>query len=139
MKRFLTPFKRILDGDRPSARCCENRPSTKKGFTLLEIMVVVAIISLLGAMAIPVYRKVTLKTQNMKLISEVLDYSDAFNSYNFLNGTWPATAGMNQIPNGMIGFLPSAYTQGGAFGGKFHWIGVGKLQIKDSEATTEFK
>ena len=139
MKRFFTPLKRIFDGDRPSALCCENRPSTKRkrGFTLLEIMVVVAIISLIGAMAIPIYRKVTLKTQNMKLISEVLDYSDAFNSYYFLNGTWPPTAGMNQIPNGMIGFLPSAYTQGGAFGAEFHWIGVGKLQIKNSDATTE--
>ena len=140
MKPFLTPFKRIFDGDRPSALCCENRPSTKRGkwgFTLIEIMVVIAIIGMLAAIAIPVYRKITLETQNMALINEVMDYSDAFNSYNFLNGTWPPTAGMNKIPNGMIGFLPNAYTQVGVFGGEFHWIGTGKLQIKNSDATTE--
>ncbi len=137
MKSFLTPFKRILDGDRPSALCCENRYSAKRGFTLLEIMVVVGIIAMIAAIAIPVYRKVTLETQNIKMINDVIDYSDAFNSYNFLNGTWPPTAGMNQIPNGMIGFLSNAYTQGGVFGGEFHWIGTGTLQIKKSDATTE--
>jgi len=140
MKPFLTPLKRIFDGDKPSALCCENRPSTKRGkrgFTLVEIMVVIGIIGMITAIAIPVYRKITLKAQRSELLSEVMDYSDAFNNYNFINGTWPPTAGMNKTPNGMQGFLPSAYTQGGAFGGEFHWIGTGKLQIKKSDATTE--
>ncbi len=140
MKPFLTPFKRIFDGDRPSALCCENPPSTKRGkrgFTLVEIMVVIGVIGLIAAMAIPIYRKVTLKTQRTELINDIMTYSDAFNSYYFLNGTWPSPAGKNTIPAGMQGHLPSKFTQGEPFGGDLQWIGGARLKIDKSEATTE--
>ena len=100
-------------------------------------MVVIGIISMIGVMAIPIYRKITLEASNMQLINDVIKFSDAFNNYYFLNGKWPSGAGKNKIPAGMQGYLLGKYSQGGAFGGEYHWIGSGKLKIEKSEATTE--
>lgn len=100
-------------------------------------MIVVAIIALLASMALPIFRKVTLSTQRIELLNDVMEYSDAFNQYYFYNGTWPSGAGKNKIPAGMQGYLPNGYTQGGPFGGDLIWTGAAKLIIQNTEATEE--
>jgi len=73
----------------------------QKGFTLIELMIVVAIIGILAAIAIPAYKTYTIRAQ----ISEGLGFADAAKvavSESFTaNGVWPSTnalAGLDATP-----------------------------------------
>jgi type IV pilus assembly protein PilA len=71
----------------------------QKGFTLIELMIVVAIIGILAAIALPAYQDYTIKAQ----VSEGPQLSEglktAIAEYYAANGAWPA--GMSDI--GMSG------------------------------------
>ncbi len=71
--------------------------SIQKGFTLIELMIVVAIIGILAAIAIPAYKTYTIRAQE----SEALGFADAAKvavTETFTaSGAWPAnnaTAGL---------------------------------------------
>ncbi len=96
--------------------------SLEKGFTLVEIMVVVVIIRILATFLIPATNKSNEETQSTVLINDIDEYTNAFEFYNTEHGQWPPTAGLNQIPAGMEGYLPGKYTAGGGQGSGYIWL-----------------
>jgi type IV pilus assembly protein PilA len=75
--------------------------SLQKGFTLIELMIVVAIIGILAAIAIPAYQDYTIRAQ----VTEGLNLADAVKvavaDYYTQNGVFPAAGLTTAAPTGL--------------------------------------
>ncbi len=71
---------------------------SKKGFTLVEIMIVVVIIGLLAAMAIPAFKKVRATSQNKAVVNNIRQITSAADQY-FLEHGVTTVAIANLIGN----------------------------------------
>jgi len=94
--------------------------SLTKAFTLVEIMIVVVIIGLLAAMAIPAFQKVRQSSQDKAVLNNARQLSAASDQYFLENGVSTVTrAGLVGATN-YVKFLnlvanetyPANYTQG---------------------------
>ena len=94
--------------------------NSRTGFTLVEIMIVVVIIGLLAAMAIPAFQKVRKASQDKTILNNARQLSGAADQYYLENGVSTVTLGnligssnyvkaLNLVANETY---PSAYTQG---------------------------
>jgi type IV pilus assembly protein PilA len=62
----------------------------QKGFTLIELMIVVAIIGILAAIAIPAYQDYTIRAQVTEGLNLAAPVKTAIAEYYANNGTWPS-------------------------------------------------
>ena len=98
------------------------RPCRVKAFTLVEIMIVVAIIGLLAAITIPSFIKARKKTLNTIFINDLRVACDAFNLYAIEKGRYPPDVTPSVMPAGMAEYL--AKTDWGKrtpIGGQWDW------------------
>jgi type IV pilus assembly protein PilA len=88
----------------------------QKGFTLIELMIVVAIIGILAAIAIPAYQNYTIRAQVTEGLSLADNYQTAVAEFYQNNGTFPAgvsaagSATTIAMPGASVGKYVSAVT-----------------------------
>ena len=87
----------------------------------MEVMVVVVIIGLLAAAALPTYRHITLRSKTTALENDLRQFSTALITYNLQNARWPANAEAQAVPPEVAGALPSKFTQVTPIGGVYKW------------------
>src|SRR5947208_95036 len=97
-----------------------NYHPSQKGFTLVEIMIVVVIIGLLAAMAIPAFQKVRTSSQDKAVLNNARQLSAAADQYFLENGVSTvditglvgATNYVKAVNTVAGETYPTAYTQG---------------------------
>ena len=62
---------------------------TKQGFTLLELLIVVLIIGILAAVALPQYRRAVAKAQLAQLLDITKSFTTSLRGYYLANGSFP--------------------------------------------------
>lgn len=99
------------------------RPYSRAGFSLIELSVVVAIISILVAIAVPTTKNLVFRARSSAVANDLRVFSAAFQAYAHENGDWPVGDGTpGAIPAGMAGYLNSTNWQRTTpIGGNYSW------------------
>lgn len=98
------------------------RGTGQSGFTLVEIMIVVMIIALLAAMALPGFSKARALVRDTRFVNDLRVASHAFDYYAQANGDYPPDGTPGVIPAGMSEDLRKVrWSQVTPIGGRWDW------------------
>ncbi|HXQ31736.1 MAG TPA: pilin [Steroidobacteraceae bacterium] len=83
------------------------RKHIQKGFTLIELMIVIAIIGILAAIALPAYQNYVIRSQVTEGLSLATGVKTAIADYYSQNGAWPVAGITSHSSVGGLGFVAS--------------------------------
>jgi type IV pilus assembly protein PilA len=99
----------------------------KKGFTLIELMIVVAIVGILAAIAIPAYIDYTIRARISEVAGGYDALATALGEYHASNGHFPTTG----LAVSSLASLPANY-------GQYTWAANGGTGVTKDTVTYQF-
>ena len=108
--------------------------SNKAAFTLVEIMIVVAIIGLLAALAIPGFVKARKQSQGRRILNDARQMDAAVDQWALENGRQDG-ATIDTTASGAGSYLKTAWTTADQLGNAWSVSTVGTSQVKVSTST----
>ena len=108
-----------------------NKKTSKKGFTLVEIMIVVVIIGLLAAMAVPAFQKVRQNSQTSAIENNLRQVASGGAQYLLENGVASVAIGSLEGT-----YFPTISTVAGESYGSLTVTDTGTLTVSTSDGTT---
>ena len=120
--------------------------ASDSGFTLIELMVTVAIVAILASFAVPAFEDYKLRSQIAATASEIKVIEKALLAYNAANDTYPTNRSQGVFPPELAGLLnPSIFTSPTPVGGPYDWEGpsawgIAGISVRNSklDTTTEW-
>jgi prepilin-type N-terminal cleavage/methylation domain-containing protein len=98
------------------------RRATTRAFTLVEIMIVVGIIALIAAAALPAFRRVQHSARASAAANDLRVFATAYTTYAQQNGNFPPEAGIGVLPPLMKDSLRnSSWLAVTPIGGRYNW------------------
>jgi prepilin-type N-terminal cleavage/methylation domain-containing protein len=98
------------------------KKSTRSAFTLVELMIAVAILVDLAVIALPAFIRSRNMAQNTKFASDLRTCSGAFEMYAAENNKYPPSTPAGQTPAGMTVYLANfPWTSTNSLGGSWVW------------------
>jgi prepilin-type N-terminal cleavage/methylation domain-containing protein len=93
------------------------------GFSLLELSVVVFVISVTAALAVPALKRVNLEARSTVVASDLRVFAGAFQAYAHDHGDWPAgDLAPGEFPPDMAGYLgQTSWARVTPIGGHYSW------------------
>ncbi|CAK3015205.1 type IV pilus assembly protein PilA [Vibrio crassostreae] len=117
----------------------KKKRTNQKGFTLIELMIVVAVIGVLSAIAIPQYQKYVAKAEVASALATATGVKTNVEAYSVENGSFPdgSTNGQTEdalgvpssIPSGTIAFAKGSSAGVGTITFTFASAGVSTLLV----------
>ena len=100
-----------------------NRFRSDRGFSLIELMVAVTILSLLFLVAVPTYKRLQRKARTASIVNDLRVYGAALQSHAHDTGAWPPEAAAGVVPIGMNPdeFNNENWLRRTAIGGHYDW------------------
>lgn len=101
-----------------------------RGFTLVEIMIVVTLIGILATLAIPAFKAAGLRAKGTAFVNDSRVFSEAFIRYAQENGAYPGPQRNRQrFPAGMEDYLSEAdWQRTTPLGGRYSWDNLRRNQ-----------
>jgi len=82
------------------------KADTQKGFTIVELLIVIVVIGILAAITIVVYNGIQTRAENSKTVSAVSQWARAIRMYEAEKGSWPVN---NSCLGGPNTYDPTVY------------------------------
>jgi type IV pilus assembly protein PilA len=107
----------------PKRECPHNTNLNASGFTLVELMIVVAIIGILASIAVPQYKQYVLRAQLTETATQIGSFARAFEVAKQVNGDYPDDTHLTLPQVTGLFINASDWASSTLLGGNWNWEG----------------